>query len=178
MGYILGQNGWNVDTTGGGGPADWGLEDHLDSRPEPTITYSLMPVRYRMEYPLFAGPGASEPKRIMEAAQDALLINAGEWAAEWYAERYAERNDGYLNMTDPYWWGGIGASLWTPSTAGKTALTLSVAYAARVYGPFNPRGTPKLLQHGRKYFRFDRPHHGKGWEFDGTIPKAIRKIFQ
>ena len=69
---------------------------------------------------------------------------------------------------------GAFASLWTPDTYLQTSLTLSGGYAARVLGPFTTRGLPRYIQRARKYIRYDRPHHGKGYEFDGVIPNKLR----
>jgi hypothetical protein len=71
--------------------------------------------------------------------------------------------------------GGLAfASLWTPETAPRTAVTLAGGYLARVFGPFTTRGVPSFLARLREYIRFDALHHGKGWEFDGKLPNWIR----
>ncbi|MHB8744652.1 MAG: hypothetical protein ACYC9L_16240, partial [Sulfuricaulis sp.] len=99
-------------------------------------------------------------------------INAGESygdsAAQYWADRAEQTGNPLYNIP------GALAALWTPSTSDATALTLTGGYAARVLGPFSPRGVPKPLARIREYVRFDSPHHGKGWEFDGKIPKWIR----
>ena len=92
----------------------------------------------------------------------------GEDAAQYWADLYEETDN-------PLYWvpGGL-ASLWTPCTSDKTFTTLTTAYTIRVFGPFPTRGVPGSLQRWRYYFRFDPPHHGKGWEFDGSIFKWLR----
>ncbi|SRR5947207_5240921 len=102
-------------------------------------------------------------------------VNAGESygdaAAQYWADKAIETGNPLYNIP-----GGI-AALWTPCTSDATAATLLVGYAARVFGPFSPRGVPRPLARLRQYIRFDSPHHGKGWEFDGTIPKWLKDFF-
>ena len=74
--------------------------------------------------------------------------------------------------------GGFFAALWTSETWNATATTLAGTYLVRLFGPFTTRGLPSGLQRLRQSIRFDRPTHGRGWEFDGTIPRWIRSWFQ
>lgn len=92
----------------------------------------------------------------------------GDSAAQYWADLAEQTGNPLYHIP------GALAALWTPSTSDATALTLAGGYAARVLGPFSPRGVPGPLARIREYIRFDRPHHGKGWEFDGKIPKWIR----
>ena len=96
----------------------------------------------------------------------------GESSAQYWANKLVETNNPAYNVP------GLLSSLWTPETSLKTASTLAGGFALRVLGPFSPRGLPNLVQRPRKYFRIDPPHHGKGWEADGLIPKWIRGKFQ
>ena len=96
----------------------------------------------------------------------------GDSAAQYWADRQIATGNPLYAIP------GSLAALWTPDTSNATASTLSLGYAARLFGPFSPTGTPRYLQRLRKYLRFDRPHHGKGYEFDGTIPKWIRDKFK
>ena len=102
-------------------------------------------------------------------------INAGESYGDSAAQYWANKQVATGN--DLYAVPGALASLWTPETSNATALTLLGGYGARVFGPFSPRGVPKYLQRLRKHLRFDRPHHRKGWQFDGTLPKKLRDLF-
>ncbi len=98
-------------------------------------------------------------------------INAGESYGEYAAQYWADRQ---VETGNPlYYVPGLLASLWTPETSNKTALTLAGGYMARVLGPFSPRGLPKYLQRLRKYIRLDPPHHGKGWHIDGDWFKSL-----
>jgi hypothetical protein len=103
------------------------------------------------------------------------LINAGESygdeAAQYWADLAVETGNPFYNIP------GAFAALWTPATSDRTAATLLTAYGVRVFGPFSTRGVPGCLAKYRQYLRFDSPHHGKGWEFDGTIPKWMRSLF-
>jgi uncharacterized protein RhaS with RHS repeats len=73
--------------------------------------------------------------------------------------------------------GGFFSALWTRETSNATFVTLAGGYATRVLGPFSPRGLPRPIARVRRYVRLDPPHHGKGWELDGTVPKWIRSFF-
>jgi RHS repeat-associated protein len=97
----------------------------------------------------------------------------GEAAAQWWADQYLSHS-GWSAV--PFAIEGGFASLWTPCTSDKTAGTLATAYAIRVWGPFSTRGLPRWLARTRKFIRFDPPHHGKGWEFDGDLIKWLRDL--
>lgn len=106
-------------------------------------------------------------------------VNAGESYGDSAAQYWADR---HMQTGNPvYAVPGVFAALWTPGTSDKTASTLAGGYAARVFGPFTTRGVPRSLARLRQYIRFDSPHHGKGWEFDGKIPlwlrEHLRKLF-
>ena len=73
--------------------------------------------------------------------------------------------------------GGGFASLWTPETSLNTTSILTGAYLVRVFGPFTTKGVPKQLARMRKYFRFDAPHHGQGFHFDGEFILRLRNRF-
>jgi RHS repeat-associated protein len=89
----------------------------------------------------------------------------GEESALYWADLYNQTGNPF------YWIPGSLASLWTPCTSDETFLTLAVGYTARVFGPFSTKGIPRPLAKLRRYARFDPPHHGKGWHFDGTLFK-------
>ncbi len=59
------------------------------------------------------------------------------------------------------------AALGQKDTVIPTAITLAGGYIVRVIGPFTTRGVPRKLQRIRRFIRFDPPHHGKGWHWDG-----------
>jgi RHS repeat-associated protein len=102
------------------------------------------------------------------------LVPAGECygdsAAQYWADLAIETGNPLYHIP------GAFAALWTPTTSDETAAVLVGGYAARIFGPFSPRGVPKLLARGRQYLRYDPPHHGKGWEFDGEIAKWLRRL--
>ena len=103
------------------------------------------------------------------------IVNAGESFGDSAAQHWS---DLAVQTGNPlYHVPGALASLWTPNTGDSTATTLCGGFAARVLGPFSPRGLPSWLTRPRQYIRFDSPHHNKGWEFDGKIPNAIRDWF-
>jgi RHS repeat-associated protein len=108
-------------------------------------------------------------------------VNAGESygedAALYWAERSIDPNNAWHETAFATTM-GLFASLWTPCTSDRTALTLAGGYLARVFGPFSPRGVPRPLARMRQYIRFDPPHHGKGWQFDGKIPRYLRNRFE
>lgn len=89
----------------------------------------------------------------------------GEESALYWADLYDQTGNPF------YWIPGSLASLWTPCTSNETFLTLAGGYTARVFGPFSTKGIPRPLAKLRRYARFDPPHHGKGWHFDGTLFK-------
>jgi len=99
-------------------------------------------------------------------------VNAGEAygdsAAQYWADLAVQRNNPLYHIP------GALAALWTPCTSNATALTLAGGYVARIFGPFSPRGLPRALARLRRYIRFDPPHHGKGWGWDGLIPQWLR----
>ena len=70
-------------------------------------------------------------------------VNAGESygdaAAQYWADKAIETGNPLYNFP------GAIAALWTPCTSDATAATLFVGYAARVFGPFSPRGVPRPL---------------------------------
>ena len=100
-------------------------------------------------------------------------VNAGEVYGEESAQFWA---DLYVETGNPiYWVPGVFASLWTRKTSDETLLTLAGGYGARVLGPFPVKGIPKFLQRVRRIIRFDPPHHGKGYHFDGAIIRWFRK---
>jgi RHS repeat-associated protein len=70
-------------------------------------------------------------------------------------------NGGNVNNIN---WGSVGESALIGGALGGFG---------RLLGPFTTRGLPKGLQRLRKYVRFDRPHHGKGYELDGIIGKYL-----
>ena len=96
----------------------------------------------------------------------------GSSAAQYWANRQIATGNPLYSIP-----GGL-AALWTPETSNDTVLTLLGGYAARLFGPFRTQGLPRRLQRLRKYFRFDPPQHRKGYEFDGTFPKWLRKRFK
>ena len=54
-----------------------------------------------------------------------------------------------------------------------------VGGAVRVLGPGGDVGTPKLLQkYTRPYLRFDAPHHGQGYHFDGKFVNFFKGFFK
>ena len=61
---------------------------------------------------------------------------------------------------------------WT-SVAKSAAIGGALGGFGRLLGPFTTRGLPGGIQRARKYIRFDRPHHGKGYGFDGMIGKHL-----
>lgn len=61
---------------------------------------------------------------------------------------------------------------WT-SVAKSAAIGGALGGFGRLLGPFTTRGLPGGIQRARKYIRFDRPHHGKGYGFDGILGKHL-----
>ena len=59
------------------------------------------------------------------------------------------------------------------SVAKSAAIGGALGGFGRLLGPFTTRGLPGGIQRARKYIRFDRPHHGKGYGFDGIIGKHL-----
>lgn len=97
---------------------------------------------------------------------------AGEKSAEWYADQY-NRVNGLPSV--PFWVGGVVSSAWTPDTAWKTALTLSVAYsgagwAARTgptMGELLGSGGPLFGRYGKGVFNNNAYfRNGWGWNAD------------
>lgn len=109
------------------------------------------------------------------------LIDAGEGFAENAANYWAAEA---VDMNNSAGFRGLAmvatgfASLWNCENSDATLATLASGYAIRVFGPFSAKGVPRSISKYRQYIRFDPPQHGKGWEFDGTIPKAIRNWFK
>jgi len=99
-------------------------------------------------------------------------VNAGEAYGDSAAQYWADRANQTGNPL--YHIPGALASLWTNCTSDETALTLGSGLFARIIGPFGSRGMRGPLGQMRRLIRFDRPHHGKGWQFDGKIPNWIR----
>ncbi|NJL29801.1 MAG: RHS repeat-associated core domain-containing protein, partial [Thermoanaerobaculia bacterium] len=100
----------------------------------------------------------------------------GQAALDYYADVIVDPDSPWYTKGGA-WLGATFAAMWTPCTSNRTALTLLGGYALRVIGPFSPRGLPPHIGRVRKYIRFDPPHHGKGWQWDGVIPKNIRNWF-
>jgi RHS repeat-associated protein len=139
--------------------------------------------RFVSEDPIGIGGGTNsyiyvENNPVLFADPTGLLLgfNAGESygdsAAQYWADLANREDNNFFAFM-----GGI-ASLWSSCTSDKTALTLVGGYAFRVLGPFSSRAyvkaLPKPIQKLRSYVRFDKPEHGKGWQFDGKIPNWIR----
>jgi RHS repeat-associated protein len=93
----------------------------------------------------------------------------GEEAVEYWACKYNnEQGEWYTNQRKfAFGLAGNFAALWTEDNWKWTSLTLSGAYTWRVIGPYSTRGVPKYIQRIRKFMRFDRPHHGKPYGWDG-----------
>jgi len=68
--------------------------------------------------------------------------------------------------------GGL-AALWTRENQWSTLGVLLSAYGARVMGPVSPRGLPPRVGRIRGRIRFDPPHHGRGWHWDGRSRAEI-----
>ena len=71
------------------------------------------------------------------------------------------QNGGNLSGVD---WGSVGQS---------AAIGGALGGFGRLLGPFTTRGLPGGLQRIRRFIRFDRPHHGKGYGFDGLLGKHL-----
>lgn len=100
---------------------------------------------------------------------------AGQEATDYWAQQAIDPTNS--------WWEQAGAevaghlsALWTPDTWRETAGTLAGGYLARVIGPFSPRGLPRYVARLRKYIRFDPPHHGKPWHWDGDLAKWLQNL--
>ena len=108
------------------------------------------------------------------------MVNAGEEYGEYAVYYWINESENSCSSSYKMYATFMGhlASLWTNETSDETLLTLIAGYEARVLGPFSQKGVPKIIQRQRKYLRFDPPQHRKGWEFDGVIPKAIRKYLK
>jgi RHS repeat-associated protein len=102
---------------------------------------------------------------------------AGEEATQYWAGIALDPNRSWLERAGAELAGHF-SSLWTPETSDWTALTLTGSYAVRVLGPFPPPKWPPYVGRIRKYLRFDRPHHGKPWQWDGSIPKWLRGFWK
>jgi RHS repeat-associated protein len=98
--------------------------------------------------------------------------SAGLGALHYYVELINDPEGSWLQKGGGYL-GGFFAALWTPCTSDKTLAAMMSAYGARAFGPFPTRGIPRWMQRGRRYFRFDPPHHGKGYHFDGDWVRWI-----
>lgn len=70
--------------------------------------------------------------------------------------------------------GDIRSVNWT-SVGTSAAIGGALGGVGRIFGPFSPKGLPKGVGRLRQHFRFDPPHHGKGWHFDGTIGKNLHR---
>jgi RHS repeat-associated protein len=101
----------------------------------------------------------------------------GEEATQYWVGIALDPNRSWLERAGAVLAGHV-SSLWTPETSDRTALTLAGSYAVRVIGPFKPPKWPPYVGRIRKYIRFDRPQHGKPWEWDGVIPKWLRKFWK
>ena len=95
--------------------------------------------------------------------------------------RRAEHERGLQELIDRINRGDSGFSTICPkepSTFDQMSWALSSVSFARVFGPFSPKGLPKWAQRLRKYFRFDPPHHAKGWHFDGDMINGLKNLFK
>jgi RHS repeat-associated protein len=164
LGYV-GDPVWRDGTcTGGGGGAPLPSVPIPNGQdfPEPPTPTPGPPTRPGGP----GGPGDSAAPRCRVGSTPST--RAGQEALEFYQAVWASEQSSGLEKTGAAV-GGFFAALWTPETASKTLETLLIGYSAEAYRPTFNKGLPRSVLRSRQTFRVDRPHHGKGWEIDGTI---------
>ena len=117
------------------------------------------------------GPGKGAlPKPSNKALHDLLcpgpLSKDADAALDFWGRQAASASNSLIAQGANYLFGTL-AALGTTDNYKKTFGVLLGGYIARVIGPFSPRTLPRDVARIREDIRFDPPHHGKGWHWDG-----------